>query len=47
MPPLEMSLLTSFECHISEQNVLETHAMAVIDQGAVKNAIWNLRSKVA
>jgi hypothetical protein len=47
VPPLEMSLLTSSEHHISEQNVLETHAMAVIHQGAVKNAICDLRSKVA
>jgi hypothetical protein len=46
VPPLEMSLLTSFGRHISEQNVLEINTMAVIHQGAVKNAICDLRSKV-
>jgi hypothetical protein len=31
----------------SEQGLSETHANSIIDQSAVKNAFWNLRSKVA
>jgi methylmalonyl-CoA mutase N-terminal domain/subunit len=38
--------LDNFECHNSEDGMLETHTMTIIDHSAVKNAIWNLRSKV-
>jgi hypothetical protein len=47
LSPLETFFLTFLECNNSGESVLEIHAMTVVDQSAVKNAVYNLRFKVA
>jgi hypothetical protein len=37
--------LTDLEHNKFKRGVLETHAMIIIDQDAVKDAVWNLWSK--
>jgi hypothetical protein len=45
--PSEMRLLAVLEPNKSKGGVLETHDMTITDKSAVKNAVCNLRSKVA
>lgn len=44
---MEMRFLTVLDYNKSKGGVLEPHTRTIIDQSAVKIAVWNLRFKVA